>query len=481
MVMEVGDYAPDLIRRFLRLYGVDDAIQREGLADTPTRVAAAWEFWLSGYKCDPLEVLKTFTDGAEDCDELVFQGSISFYSTCVVGSTFVDTPRGRVPIKYLKDKDWVYTVNPTTYEIGLVRCRHPRMTRRMAKLVRVYTDNDTILCTPDHRFLTFNRGWVPAEQLLPRDSLVSFYRGVYGSGCQEPYVYLLGRRHNRRSRGPKIVFSDGRTNVPEHRFVWLIRNGEWLQRRPIHHKNERRWDNDPDNLEAMSIGQHNREHNKLSLFNQYGTIEYDRRVAGVIRSIKDPITRHKRSKSVKNHWAGLSPSERQLRCDAIRSGILASGRNHMVLGVEAVPWREDVWCMTVPETKTFFANGMAVHNCEHHLAPFFGVAHVGYIPRGKIVGLSKIVRLIEILSRRLQVQERLTQQIANVMMKGLQPLGVGVVLQARHLCLESRGVQKVGSVTTTSALVGAVKEKPETRAEFLSLVTMAFSRGNDVL
>lgn len=119
--------------------------------------------------------------------------------------------------------------------------------------------------------------------------------------------------------------------------------------------------------------------------------------------------------------------------------------------------------------------------CEHHGSPFFGIAHVGYIPNGKIVGLSKIARLIDILARRLQVQERLTQQIANCVQEGLKPIGVGVVLQARHSCLESRGVQKSGSVTTTSALIGAIKGKPEARAEFFSLVTMAAERGSDVL
>jgi GTP cyclohydrolase IA len=120
-------------------------------------------------------------------------------------------------------------------------------------------------------------------------------------------------------------------------------------------------------------------------------------------------------------------------------------------------------------------------SCEHHLAGIFGIAHVGYIPKGRIVGLSKVGRVIDVFSRRLQVQERLTQQIADCLWKGLEPIGVGVVLQGRHLCLESRGICKVGSVTTTSALIGALKEKPEARAEFMAMVTMAAERGSDVL
>lgn len=111
-------------------------------------------------------------------------------------------------------------------------------------------------------------------------------------------------------------------------------------------------------------------------------------------------------------------------------------------------------------------------SCEHHLAPFFGVAHVGYIPNGKIVGLSKLPRLVEAFARRLSVQERITVQVADTIERVLEAKGVGVVLQARHLCMESRGVQKPGTITTTSALRGLFKAAPEARAEFYKLVEM---------
>jgi GTP cyclohydrolase I len=111
--------------------------------------------------------------------------------------------------------------------------------------------------------------------------------------------------------------------------------------------------------------------------------------------------------------------------------------------------------------------------CEHHIIPFFGVAHIAYIPNGKIVGLSKIARLVEVFSRRLQVQERLTTQIADAMNEHLQPIGVGVVLRCRHFCIETRGVQKQSSITLTSALRGAIKDEPETREEFLHFVQLA--------
>lgn len=108
--------------------------------------------------------------------------------------------------------------------------------------------------------------------------------------------------------------------------------------------------------------------------------------------------------------------------------------------------------------------------CEHHLLPFFGKAHVAYIPNGYIVGLSKIPRVIDIFSRRLQVQERLTDQILNCIEETLKPLGVAVVIEAHHMCMMMRGVQKQNSLTTTSAFRGAF-QKEETRAEFLTLLS----------
>ena len=112
--------------------------------------------------------------------------------------------------------------------------------------------------------------------------------------------------------------------------------------------------------------------------------------------------------------------------------------------------------------------------CEHHMVPMIGKAHVGYIPNGKIVGLSKIPRVVECFSRRLQVQERLTKQIKDCIQETLNPLGVIVVIEARHLCMSMRGVQKQNSVTTTSDFTGAFL-KSETRAEFLQLISSKLS------
>jgi GTP cyclohydrolase I len=107
--------------------------------------------------------------------------------------------------------------------------------------------------------------------------------------------------------------------------------------------------------------------------------------------------------------------------------------------------------------------------CEHHMLPFFGKVHVAYIPKGKVIGLSKIARLVEVFARRLQVQERLTRQIADAIQDAIDPQGVGVVIEARHLCMMMRGVEKQNSSTVTSAMQGVFHQQ-NTRAEFLSLV-----------
>ena len=108
--------------------------------------------------------------------------------------------------------------------------------------------------------------------------------------------------------------------------------------------------------------------------------------------------------------------------------------------------------------------------CEHHLLPIIGRAHIAYIPDGKVVGLSKIPRVVDIFARRMQIQEQLTEQIADAIMHTIAPKGVGVVLQARHMCMEMRGVEKINSTTTSSALRGLFKKDEKTRSEFFSLI-----------
>ena len=115
--------------------------------------------------------------------------------------------------------------------------------------------------------------------------------------------------------------------------------------------------------------------------------------------------------------------------------------------------------------------------CEHHILPFFGKVHVAYIPNGKVLGLSKIPRLVDIFARRLQVQERLTTQIAESIQRAIEPQGVGVVIEARHLCMMMRGVEKQHSAAVTSAMLGVFRDHQQTREEFLSLIRARAANG----
>ena len=129
---------------------------------------------------------------------------------------------------------------------------------------------------------------------------------------------------------------------------------------------------------------------------------------------------------------------------------------------------EDVQDMVIVRDIEFFSL------CEHHLLPFFGKAHVGYIPDGKVIGLSKIPRIVDMYSHRLQVQERLTNQIANAVKDVLDPIGVAVVMEGKHMCMQMRGVEKQNSFASTSAMLGQFRESTETRSEFLSIINKVF-------
>jgi GTP cyclohydrolase I len=138
--------------------------------------------------------------------------------------------------------------------------------------------------------------------------------------------------------------------------------------------------------------------------------------------------------------------------------------------VEATREPFEVCAFTCHPHPTFLVGGHLAHNCEHHLLPFFGAAHVAYLPRGRVVGLSKIPRLVDVFAHRLQLQERMTRQIAEGLEEVTQPAGVAVVVEARHLCMEMRGVEKPGSQTVTSCMLGCFRDDARSRAEVLQLL-----------
>ncbi len=456
------DNALRAVRTLLDYIGDDP--KREGLRDTPERVLKAWEHaWGKGYR-EPPPVLRCFAEPHVDYGSMVVVRNISFYSTCVVGSTFVETPRGRVPISKLNHGDWVYSVNADTSELELVRCRNPRITRKGAEVVRVYTDNDAIICTPDHKFLTYNRGWVQAGALRANDSIVSLYRKVDEQGRP----WLCAGTANKWAGSmmlPPLSIAGRRDSMPEHLFVAASTNlGQpWNAADITHHRDEQVWNNLPENLERMSIAQHNQVHARTQ-----NLAHHEGRKNGAAEASGRAEVRAQRAASLRAYWENLRQDPEQYA--ARTKGMGKYVRNHRVIAVEALGEKEDVWCMEVPGTHTFFANGMAVHNCEHHMAPFFGEAAVAYLPSAEVgvLGLSKLARIVDHYARRLQVQERLTAQVADHLAAHISP-DVGVVMRATHFCMVSRGVQQPNAVTVTSALRGELLTDASVKAEFFRL------------
>lgn len=446
--------AEDIVTRQLQFLGEDPA--RDGLKETPKRVVKAWGEMFSGYNEKPEDFLCKQFENEEKYDEMVISKDIDFISYCVVGSTFVETPKGRIPIRYLKNEDFVYSYNTRLKRFEVEKCFNPQITRRAAKLVRVYTDKDTLLCTPDHKILTFNRGWVKAIELISGESVVALNKGLVK--CNDIYR-------------PTMASLDGNGWRYEHQIVYGKTD------RIIHHIDLNPSNNDPRNLTTLSKSAHTKIHAYLDA---RGPREAERwrnmtdaerflwekkRKAGLLKVHLDPIRRkimiEKRSTSVKAHW-DMVKADKKLYQKRI------GNMNHKIISVENVSWKEDVWCMDVLKNHNFVANGIVVHNCEHHLMPFYGRVHIAYIPKDKIVGLSKLSRVVDCFAKRLQVQERMTQQIANSIEKYLEPQGVAVFVEGSHLCQMVRGIKKQNSIMVTSALKGVLKEQAA-RMEFLML------------
>jgi GTP cyclohydrolase I len=441
----------ELVRNMILAIGEDPA--REGLLDTPKRVVKAWGELFAGYHMKPEDIATTFD--ADGYNELVLLKDIEFYSTCVAGFTMVETPKGRMPLFALRSGDWIYSFNEQLKTFEVERCLNPRVTQKDVEVLRVISEKDTLLCTPDHKFLTYD-GWVEAKDLRPGTRIISLNKGcIIVCGKARPYLNLAGGQ------------------VPEHKVVFESVYHSVADGFDIHHKDETPWNNLPENLIDLDSSEHSRRHAvndgrgkrearriKNLSFTERAEFE-SRRKDGLNKVYEDPIRRaamlKKRSESVAASWEGR-------RAD----------KNHKILGVDSFHEKIDVWCLDAPKNHNFVANGMVVHNCEHHMLSFSGKAHVGYIPNGQIIGISKLARILDIYARRLQIQERLGQQVTKALNNLLQPLGTACIIEARHLCMRCRGVEKQQSTMITSSLTGVFLEDTDmgraARAELMSLI-----------
>lgn len=354
--------AEKAVRELLLACGEDP--DREGLQDTPARVARAYLEMFAGLYTDPDTVLdKTF----DEChDELVLVTDIPTYSTCLPGRQPVDAVGGPLDAADVRVGDRLWTLVEGRAETTTVTRIN---TRPVRQLVEVVTDGGSFVVTPDHPLATPD-GWAEAA-------------GVAGTAVEWTEPGALA------TRPMSLAVPRRRPVEPAGGDDWWLRHGFAKE---SHHTElaESRW------LPVTTV-----------------------------RPFESP---------------GDSPFT--------------------------------VYSFTCDPHPTFLVAGHLTHNCEHHLVPFHGVTHVGYIPnvKGKVTGLSKLARLVDLYAKRPQVQERLTSQIADALVRKLDPRGVIVVVEAEHLCMAMRGIRKPGARTTTSAVRGMLRSSSTSRSEALDLI-----------
>ena len=508
------------MRAVLAAIGEDP--DREGLGKTPERVERAFRFLTKGYHEDVRALLNSalFT---VSYDEMVVVKDIEVYSLCVPSRQIVNAVGGARPARTIRpgDKLWTlahgYLQNTTVTEVA-----H----RKTREVVEVATSRGRIRLTPDHPVMT-QAGWQEAADLAPGDAVEwvnprSLVRRRHRAQPGYPLGYLLG------ATAADGIIQDGR------RISLVVRNEAFASkycemwhdafpssspsieavnvpsgflRKQIPMRRVRVVSRDIGHqfCRWLGIAEHGSRSKTLSFrFPRVVTSSKEmmqgfldgycdgdghrsgpgRTITSANRSflaelggyLQTPVANNKNgthrlyvsAKWDRPGWFGKhgfqQDSDFYVPFDSLHAEVLAVRR----LPSPKKPFT--VYSFKCEPYPTFLVGGHLTHNCEHHLLPFFGKAHVAYLPKDKVVGLSKIPRLVDAFARRLQVQERLTVEIAHALQDAIHPRGVGVVIEAMHLCMIMRGVEKQNSVAVTSCMLGGFRDQPQTREEFLSLI-----------
>ena len=509
-----------LIEQLLKELGED--VKREGLDRTPERVEAALRYLTSGYGQDVNAVLNDALF-VEDYDEMVVVKDIDFFSLCVPSKQIVNAVDGAKPARLVRGGDRLWTLDRGFLKETVVTRIISRETR---DIVEVTTTGGRFEVTPDHPFMT-REGWCEAQDLAADDQVEwtnpkSLCRTPHELKPGYPLGYVLG------AVAADGSIQDGRRiclTVKNARFaekyremlaaavpslsprIEAVRVPSGFRKQEIPMLRVRtvsrtigekfcRW---------LGVSEHgSRSKTKSFQFPEVVTSSQPmmqgfldgyadgdgnddarggRRIFSANHRFMTELG-NALNVSVGRHGAVSRiyvPSRWRHAEWSARHGFAAETEFHVpidstfatVIGVRRLPHAKKphtVYSFKCEPYPTFLISGHLGHNCEHHILPFIGKCHVAYMPRRKIVGLSKIPRLVEMYSRRLQVQERLTTQIANTLNEVLQPRGVAVVMEGIHLCMLMRGVEKQNSKAVTSAMLGAFRDRPETRAEFMELI-----------
>lgn len=509
------------VRDIITAIGEDP--EREGLRDTPQRIAEMYTELFSGLTEDPRELLEVGFDD-EDHHEMVVVKDIPFYSMCVPSKQLVDAVGGQKRAADVNVGDWLYTVHEGIIRTTQVVAVSSRKTRETVRITP--GGSPTILLTPEHPVMT-DTGWRPAGEVQRGDRVEKVVPHRYNQRrfqIREGFDlgYVLG------AIAADASIQDGR------RISLCVRDREFAEQ--FAQSFDRAFGHPPV-VEAIQVP---------SGFLQRDVQMYRVRIVSsyIARSMLKWFRCRRGTKDTKRFHLPRGVLQSREMTQGFLDGYIDGdgyalpGRGRMIIsmngrfleelgavvgsrparngngtmrlyvsdrwhqrgwygrrGFEPTDERFDlrdstyvrvedavkietsgtkpytVYTFTCDPYPTFSVSGVLTHNCEHHLLPFHGVAHVGYIPRGRILGISKVARLVDMLARRPQVQERLTSQIADFLCEGgLNAEGAAVVIDATHLCLEMRGIKKPGSRVVTSATRGIFRDDARTRAEFFAIV-----------
>ncbi len=505
------DRAAAAIRELLLAAGEDP--EREGLRETPARVARAYQELFAGLYTDPDEVLdRTFDESHE---ELVLVRDIPIYSQCVPSKQTVNLVDGVKQAREVTVGDRFWTlVNGEVEETEVVDVT----SRKTRELVEVVTEKGTFQVTPDHPLAT-PEGWQEAKDVAgtfvewthPRklcrqrwkpkigydfgyaigalcadgtvgDRYVSFI--VNERDFAKQFAYSVEEAFGVTANIESVERPSGYLNrqLPGFRVRVVSSYLADLMRQYVggdpHHQRQRF----PRVVLANEItfrgfldgyveGDGCRSKQGRGRTIASGNSSFLQDVANVIGARFTPSTDKISRLWISDDWIlrhGFPQESHQT--DLVESDWVKVESVRTLEATGAKPYT--VYSYTCDPHPTFLINGHLTHNCEHHLLPFHGMAHVGYIPneQGRVTGLSKLARLVDLYAKRPQVQERLTSQVADALVRRLEPRGVIVVVDAEHLCMGMRGVRKAGSTTTTSAVRGIFRSSASSRTEALSLI-----------
>jgi len=503
--------------------GVIEAIgedpDREGLIGTPDRVVRSWDKLYGGYKEDPKKILGTvFEEGA--CNEMVVLHDIKFFSTCVPGHQLVNAVSGakRAREIYVGDELWTLK-NGVPIKTKVLEIT----TRKAPSTVSLKLKNGIkIDVTPDHP-IKVPTGWEEAGNLKSGD-VVEYINSK--TLCKDQYEFNLNYD---LGYALGAIASDG--SIQDDRRICLEVGELWFAEKFVKSLKGAfgfeakiqatkkpsgflKKDIDQFRVRIVSSQIAKRLIKLLGLPSGLGSqsktkkFQFPRFVLTnieIMQGFLDGYIDGDGSDCAKSGGKMILSSNAEFLeqlSDILQTPV--SKRQHGMGSVYVSKnWDKAGWygkhgfqqeeisldigesdfveveSVTINEkaTKvysfkcehgTFLISGILTHNCEHHMIPFYGDISIGYIPNGKVVGISKLARLVEVFARRLQIQERMTSQIADTIMEVLEPKGVMVVCNGQHLCMIARGVEKPSSIMTTSAVRGVFESNPETRSEFMS-------------